>query len=273
MAKIAVREPMAPGETLVEKFKNLRELGYDGIELTQPYTMQHVPEIKRAMKESGGIQPSITSCGGACLVDARRPERERGVQMLIQLLEVSAEIGAVGVLHPPLISMKMQIGGPRVRVPDLSPVMSMNEVERKLLIAEYQRVCKRAEQLGTYLVIEPLNRYEQWWPCTLKEAVEICEEVGSPNCRIMADFFHMNIEEVDIAKSIEETAGYIMNVHIADSTRQSPPNGHTDFVPGFKALKKAGYEGFLGLECALPGDRLKELRRAGKYVRDLYDNA
>jgi len=170
--------------------------------------------------------------------------------------------------------MKMQLGKPRTRVPDLSPFAGTAQIERQLIIAYYKRICKRAEELGVYLIIEPLNRYEQWWPCRLEEAVEICKEVGSPNCRIMADFFHMNIEEADIAKSIEQAGEYIVNVHIADSNRITPPNGHTDFVPAFKALKKVGYEHYLGLECAVPGpDKKEELRRAAAYVRDLYDNA
>jgi sugar phosphate isomerase/epimerase len=214
----------------------------------------------------------LTSCGGACLVDPRKEEREKGVQTLIQHLEVCAEIGAIGVIHPPLISMKLQIGGPRQRIPDLSPVYPTEKLERDLLVALYQRVCKRAEELGTCIIIEPLNRYEQQWPCTLADGAAICKEVGSPNCKLMADFFHMHIEETDIGKAIAETVASIVNVHIADSTRQTPGTGLTDFVPGFRSLKKGGYKHFLGLECGVPGpDRLKELKRAADYTRDLYN--
>jgi len=270
-AKIAIRESMAPGADFAEKCRNLAELGFDGIEITTPYTLEDTTMINAAAKETG-ITPVLTSCGGACLVDPRKSEREAGVQMLIRQLEVCAEIGALGVIHPPLISMKMQIGGPRERMPDLSPMASTMKLERDMLVALYGRVCKRGEQLGTSIIIEPLNRYEQWWPCTLADGVAICKEVGSPNCRIMADFFHMHIEENDIGKSIAETVDYIVNVHIADSTRQTPGTGLTDFKPGFRALKKGGYEHFLGLECGVPGDdRMKELKRAAKHTRDLYN--
>ncbi|MEW6357960.1 MAG: sugar phosphate isomerase/epimerase family protein [Planctomycetota bacterium] len=270
-AKIALREAMAPGATYAEKCRNLVELGFDGVELTTQYALEDCKMINAATKETG-IKPVLTSCGGACLVDPRREEREKGVQMLIQNLEVSAEVGALGVLHPPLISMKMQIGGKRDRLPDLSPVASTAKLERDLTVALYQRVCKRAQELGVYLIIEPLNRYEQWWPCTLAQGVEICKAVGSPHCKIMADYFHMHIEETDIGRAIAETVDYIMNIHIADSTRQTPGTGLTDFKPGFKALKKGGYQHYLGLESGVPGeDKMKELKRAAAYTRDLYN--
>jgi len=272
-AKIAVREGMVPGVDYAEKCRALAEIGFDGIEITVDYSLDDCDMINRVTKETG-IQPVLTSCGGACLIDPRKEEREKGVQMLIQQLEVCSEIGAIGVIHPPHISMKMQIGGPRERIPDLSPAASAQELERDLLVGLYQQVCKRAEKLGTCIIVEPLNRYEQWWPCTLADGMAVCKEVGSKGCRIMADFFHMHIEETDIGKAIAETMDYIVNVHIADSTRQTPGTGLTDFGPGFKALKKGGYKHYLGLECGVPGkDKLKGLKQAAKYTRELYEKS
>lgn len=270
-AKISIRENMAPGANYTERCRNLVELGYDGIEITSEYKLSDCAMINAATKETG-IKPVLTSCGAACLVDPRRDEREKGVQLLIQHLEVCAEVGAIGVIHPPLIATKMNIGGPRQRIPDLLPLASTQKLEHDLLVALYQQICKRAEQLGTCIIIEPLNRYEQWWPCTLAQGAEICKAVGSPSCRLMADFFHMHIEETDIGKAIADCVDYIVNVHIADSTRLTPGTGLTDFKPGFKALKKGGYEHYLGLESGVPGpDRMAELKRAAEYTRDLYN--
>lgn len=261
---------MVPGADYAERCRTLAELGFDGIEITTQYTLDDCAMINAATKETG-VQPILTSCGAACLVDSRRDAREQGLQLLLRHLEVCAEIGALGAIHPPLIAMKMQIGGTRERIPDLSPVASTLQLERQLLVALYQRLCTRAEELGTFIIIEPLNRYEQWWPCTLADGVAICKEVGSPNCKIMADFFHMHIEETDIGKAIAASVDYIVNVHIADSTRATPGTGLTDFAPGFRALKQGGYPHYLDLECGVPGaDKKAELKRAAGYVRDLY---
>ncbi|MDA1142434.1 MAG: sugar phosphate isomerase/epimerase [Planctomycetota bacterium] len=269
-AKVSVRENMVPGAGYAEKCQRIADIGFDGIEITALYSLDDCAMINRTTKETG-IQPVLTSCGDACLVDPRKSEREKGVKLLIQHLEVCAEIGALGVIHPPLIATKLHIGGHRERIPDLSPVATSAQLERQLLVSHYKKICERAEQLGMFIIIEPLNRYEQWWPCTLADGAAICKEVGNSHCKIMADFFHMNIEETDIAKAISETSELIVNVHIADNTRLTPGTGLTDFRPGFKALKAGGYEHYFGIECGVPGDdKMKELQRSAEHIRHLY---
>ena len=60
--RLSIREPMAPGSTLVEQWKNLRTLGIEGVELTRSSNLSELDNIKVAMRESG-IQPNITSAG------------------------------------------------------------------------------------------------------------------------------------------------------------------------------------------------------------------
>ena len=43
--------------------------------------------------------------------------------------------------------------------------------------------------------MEPLNRYETDFLNTCEQALELIEEVGSPQLKILLDTFHMNIEE------------------------------------------------------------------------------
>jgi len=162
--------------------------------------------------------------------------------------------------------MKMQPDRPRI--PDLSPAISRDEVERRLVVALYREIARRGETLGAAIIIEPLNRYEQWWPCTLAQAVEICREVDSPACRMMADLFHMNIEEPDLPAAIRQAgAEHIYNVHLADSVRRLPGTGHTDFRACFRALKEIGYSRFCGLECGIDGDPMTALSAAAAYLR------
>lgn len=267
--KLSIRENMTPGATLAQKFKNLRQLGFDGIELTTSSRLEHADEILAAMQETG-IQPSVTSAlGGGCLIDPRKDERDLAVRGHIEALELAARIGALGVISPPIITMKMQPD--RTRMPDLSPVISRDEAERKMVIALYQEIAERGEQLGAAIIVEPLNRYEQWWPCTLRHGVEICRSVGSPGCRMMADLFHMNIEEPDMPAAIREAGTeYIYNVHLADSHRRLPGSGHTDFKACFRALKDIEYDRFCGLECAIDGDPMTALAENARHLRALW---
>lgn len=262
---------MVPGATLLEKFQNLERIGYHGIEITHSSTLAHAEEI-RAAKQKTGIQPTITSAKGGCLIDARKEERDLAVRGHVEALELAAQIGALGVISPPVITMKMQPERPRI--PDLSPVLSRDQIERDLVHALYREIAQRGEELGTAIIVEPLNRYEQWWPCTLQEGVEICRTVGSPACRMMADLFHMNIEDADMPDAIREAgAEYIWNVHLADSHRRLPGSGHTDFKPCFRALKEIGYNKYCGLECAVDGDPLTSLKECGEYLQRLWNEA
>jgi len=267
--KLSIRENMAPGSNLMERCRNLQKLGYDGIELTNTCQPEQVDEIKAAVQETG-IQPSIVGAGGGCLLDARKAERDLAVQRHKTGLEVAAAVGAVGILSVPLLAVTMQ---GRPRIPDLSPYMKTEALERAVLIELYREISAHAQKLGVYLIVEPLNRYEQFWPRTLADGVSICREVGNPHCRMMADFFHMHIEEADIAASIREAGEFIYNVHLADSNRQTPGRGHLDFLPGFRALKDIGYDKFCGIECGVPGDRMEELARTAKHLRELWEKA
>jgi len=268
--KLALREGMVPGESIGAKFENARKLGYDGIEITTSSTREALPEIKAA-QEATGVRAVLFSAHGGALADARREEREKAIQAHCLALELAAEVGGVGVISPPLITMKMQPDRPRI--PDLWPLATREELERQLLVKQYQRLAAYAGEVGAYIIIEPLNRYEQWWPCTLAQAVELCQQVNHPHCRMMADFFHMNIEEADIPAAIRAAAGWILHVHVADNHRQTPGRGSLDLRPGFRALKDIGYEGFFGVECSVPGDKMEELRRTADYLRQLYEEA
>jgi sugar phosphate isomerase/epimerase len=269
--KLSIRENMVPGASLLERFRALQRLGFDGIELTTSSRLECADEILAATRETR-IQPSITSAMGGCLIDSRKEERDRAVRAHVEALELAARVGALGVISPPVITMKLQPDRPRI--PDLSPVLSRDDIERQLVVALYREIASRGEELGTAIIIEPLNRYEQWWPCTLREAVELCDAVGSSACRMMADLFHMNIEERDLPAAIRETdVAYLYNVHLADSVRRLPATGHTDFKACFRALKEIGYDRYCGLECRVDGDPLTALSEAAGYLRRTWAEA
>ena len=79
--KYSLREPMAPGNTLMEKFQTLKELGFAGIEITDSSTSDFADEIKAAT-DATGIVPNICSArGGNRLLDARPHERLTAVRI------------------------------------------------------------------------------------------------------------------------------------------------------------------------------------------------
>jgi sugar phosphate isomerase/epimerase len=101
---------------------------------------------------------------------------------------------------------------------------------------------------GVEIALEALNRYETHLLRTLADADQLRRLIDSPNVRLMADVFHMNIEEDSIAASVRAHAAQIVHVHLADSQRREPGSGHLDFAAVFEALADNGYTGALAME-------------------------
>jgi sugar phosphate isomerase/epimerase len=258
---------LVPGATLKERLENLEKYGYEGIELAGGEVLkERLSEIKKATASSRAKPSTICTGVRGCLLASGKDERDIALSDIKMNLEMAAEMGAVGLVYPPLIAVTMgRTKSPRI--PDLSPLHTSKDLERRLLVELLGEIGDYAEKVGSIFLIEPLNRYESFWLNTLYEGVGVCREVGKPSVKIMADFFHMSIEEADIAESLMKAKGYVYHVHLADSNRQLPGAGHTDFAKPFAALKEMGYDKYMALECRIVGDREKELPKSAEYLK------
>jgi len=105
-----------------------------------------------------------------------------------------------------------------------------------------------AQEDNVKLTLEPVNRYESNFINTLQEGVEFIRRVNVPNLGLLADTFHMNIEESSIYKSLTQAKEYITHIHVADSNRWAPGFGHLDFSKVFATLKEIGYQDYISAE-------------------------
>lgn len=258
--KFACQEGLVNGRTLKERLDKLAAFGYEGMEIWGGEIKDRVPEIKNAFQGHSVKLSSICAGFRGSLVDSDIEERNKAVSDIKELLSIGAELGAVGLIVVPIF------GGPKI--PNLAPLYSPEKLEKELLIELLKGIGEHAEKVGCLCLLEPLNRYETHLIRRLSQGVDICKKVDSPGIKIMADFFHMSIEEQDIAKSIEQAAPYIAHVHLADSTRLLPGYGHTDFKSGLAALKGIGFKGYMAMECGVPGDPDIELKKSLEYLKD-----
>jgi sugar phosphate isomerase/epimerase len=88
--------------------------------------------------------------------------------------------------------------------------------------------------------------------------------------RLLADLFHMNIEERDPVAALHAARQYLGYVHLADNTRLEPGTGFTDFMAAFRALRDIGYDGWCAIECRLSGRPDEVLPRSAQYLRSLW---
>lgn len=110
---------------------------------------------------------------------------------------------------------------------------------------------RHARQYRVPLLYEPLNRYETNLVSTLEAGVELVAPLADGNVRLLADLFHMNIEEVDLAAALCRAGSHVGHVHFVDSNRRPAGAGHLDFAPIVAALRQIAYSGYLSAE-ALP---------------------
>src|SRR5437763_1235296 len=100
-----------------------------------------------------------------------------------------------------------------------------------------------------------------------RDAVSIVEEVGSSAVSVIADTFHMSIEETDIGAAIRDAGAHIEHVQLGDSDRLEPGHGHYDWPETLDALEAIGYDGWLAMECRLSGPPAEVLPRVAELLR------
>jgi sugar phosphate isomerase/epimerase len=106
----------------------------------------------------------------------------------------------------------------------------------------------RAAAHGQVLLYEPLNRYETNLFTSQTEAAAFLDQRGLQHVKLLCDLFHMNIEEVSLAKTLRAVGPRVGHVHFADSNRRAIGLGHTDPAPIVQALRDIGYSGYLSAE-------------------------
>jgi sugar phosphate isomerase/epimerase len=255
---------MVPGATLEERIAFVDQVGYDGIEVHLADSLRRPPEELETAFRGQRVRPT-TIDGVRKLLDPDPAERAASLTLLCERLELCARLAGVAVLLVPIFG--------RPLLPDLSPIYSAVDLERALFLAQLKEIAEHASRTGAKLMIEPLNRYESHFVNTLDQGAEYCRRINRPSIRIMADFFHMSIEEASLEASLRQAAPFVEYVHVADSNRKQPGRGHLDFRSGLRALKAAGYDGYLGVECGLLGPTDDALREAATYLRKVWSEA
>lgn len=122
---------------------------------------------------------------------------------------------------------------------------------------------------GVPLLYEPLNRYETNLVNSVGGGVEFLRATGAANVRLLADLFHMNIEEADLPAAIQSAAGQIGHVHFVDSNRRPAGMGHTEFESIIAALRDIGYAGYLSAEALPFPDSIAAAEATIRSFRDL----
>ncbi len=184
------------------------------------------------------------------LTDADPTRREQALAFVRQIIDVAGPFGASAIIG------SMQ--GRWVEPVDRNRAFELLRSARRLRTS--RRGARRAIDL------EPLNRYETNLCNTLAAGVELLTGLPTGRVVLLADLFHMNIEEQDLAAAIRAAGPHLRT---RPFRRLQPPrrrHGAPGFRPTLAALWSIDYRGYLSAE-ALPWP---DSATAGRSTIDTY---
>lgn len=246
---------------LVEKFKFVKEMGFESFEIDGKVLVENVELVKTAIAKSG--LPVSTVCGGyrGWIGDFIEEKRVNGVEDLKAIIRACKEVGAKGVVVPAAWGMFT------FRLPPMVSPRS-HEGDVAAIITSLKELEPVAKECGVYLYLEPLNRYQDHMLNTLADAVDIINKGQFTMVKITADFYHMAIEEDDISKSLIQYKDYIGHIHIAENHRYQPGTGCIDFKRHINTLKEIGYKDSVTNEGRIRGeDPLQVYKESVTYMK------
>ena len=215
-------------------------LGFDAIEIFAPSSDAVDRAELAVLLEKHQLKLAAVGTGGGMvkhglsLTDSDPGKRKDARNFIRQMIDFGAAFDAPAIVG----SMQGRWGG---KVDSDTAFALLGEALGEL--GSY------AAENGVPLIYEPLNRYETNLIKTMEHGVDFLTGLATDNVKLLADLFHMNIEEADIAAAIRSGAGKIGHVHFVDSNRQAAGLGHIDYAPIATALRDTGYDGYLSAEA------------------------
>lgn len=237
------------------------ELGYDAIEVSVRDPSDPVVIACDRGIRANGLELSAIATGqsfysdGWGLTTSDPVERSKLDERMMNMVDLAAPWEALVV-----------IGGVR-------GVLQGSDQERRgqygRAVESVRRYAEYAQPLGVSLAVEPINRYETNYLNTIQQSLDFVDEVGLANVGILADTFHMNIEEVDLAGSLRSAGERLLHTQFVDSNRLAAGSGHIDFEGLAEVLRQVGFQGYLSTESLPLPDSKTAARRAIEFFHSL----
>ncbi len=227
-------------DDLTTSCRKAADLGFDAVELfTEGPSAGQRGELTAMLAETGLTLGAVgTGAGkvirGLTLTDPNPDVRTKARAFVSDMIAFGGQHKAPAIIG----SMQGSHGGEASREQTLA-----------WLAEALEELGEVAVEASVQLIYEPLNRYETNLFNRFNDAAEFLDGLTTKGVTLLADLFHMNIEETDIAASLREGARYLKHVHFADSNRRPVGNGHTVMEPIADALREIGFAGCVSAEA------------------------
>jgi hydroxypyruvate isomerase len=240
MPKFAANLTMLFNEhDFVDRFQTAAEAGFTGVEYLFPYAYPK-EQLVELLQKHELIQVLHNLPAGDWGAG------ERGIACLPdRVTEFQDSVGRA-------ISYAQTLGCRQVNcLAGIAPQGADPAKLRETFVSNLRFAANALGQAGIRLLIEPINTRDMpgFFLNRTRQALDIIEDVDSPNLKLQYDIYHMQIMEGDLARTIEATLPRIGHIQLADNPgRHEPGTGEIHFPFLFALLDRRGYEGWIGCE-------------------------
>ena len=131
-----------------------------------------------------------------------------------------------------------------------------------------KQIMPLAEEKGVTIQIELFNSkidHNDYMGDKSAWGIELCKQLGSPNFKILFDIYHMQIDEGDIIRSIQDNHFYFGHYHTAGvpGRHELDDRQELNYPAIMRAIKATGYNGYVAHEfIATNPDKISSLKQA-----------
>jgi D-psicose/D-tagatose/L-ribulose 3-epimerase len=247
-------------DDLMPVLRQLKEIGYDGVEVPMFSPDEGLYRTWGQRLDGLGLERTVvtirTEADNPIAPDPK--VRAAGVDATKRIIDSCHALGAKALCGPYHSALGLFSGS------------GATEDEWKWGVDSMRQVAEHAAMADVMLAVEYLNRFETYLLTCVADTVRFIAAVNHPNCRMMYDTFHANIEEKNVREAILTAAPYTVHVHISENDRSTPGRGGVRWQETFDALREAKYDGWLVVEAF--GLALPAIAAATKIWRRMYDS-
>lgn len=229
-----------------------RSLGFDAIEIFAPDAGKLRRNLAEARLDNNTALAAIGTGAGWVLhqwslSSLDNTTRDQALRFVESFVELAADIGGKVIIG--------SIQGHATATDDRGARLQR-------LADSLQLLQQRAAVLGVTLLLEPLNRTESNLLNRLSETQEFLFAHALCRVELLADLYHLRMEEVSVSQAILAAGSRIGHVHFVGPQRL-PVTIDDPIIPGvLTALRQISYEGYLSVEANPVPDPVTAARQA-----------
>lgn len=134
-----------------------------------------------------------------------------------------------------------------------------------------KRSADLAAKAGITLIFEPLNtkvNHKGYFLSNCVDGLRLMEAVNHPHLRLLFDLYHEQVERGNVIQTALAAMPFVKVFHVADNPgRHEPGTGEMNYANIYKAITKAGYEGYITMEYLPLQDQVASLQKAVTEMR------